>query len=141
MFLTEQLERLGLQIGTIELDGGAVWTLESTMDYDFERDRAHDNGNNGVRNNKEIDGVQYVLFNDGEDYSVAHWYKFTGVDSTAGLISISSGTVNIYPNTRIGNVFAPSTLSPSMSSISFIISRAIVITIAKNPRNIDVVII
>ena len=100
--------------GTIELDGGAVWVLasnEPNMDYDFERDRAHDNGNNGVRNNKVVNNVQYVLFNDGEDYSVAHWYKNTGVDSTAGLISVNSGTLNIYSNTRIGNVFASATIA------------------------------
>ena len=38
----------------------------------------------------------------------------------------------------MGNVFAPSALSPSMSSISFTSSLAVVITNAKNPKNIDV---
>ena len=40
---------------------------------------------------------------------------------------------------KIGKVLAPSFLSPSTSSMSLIISRAVVMTNAKNPKNIDVV--
>lgn len=57
------------------------------------------------------------------------------------IIKQTASIAGILLPIRIGNVFAPSTLSPSMSSISFIISRAVVITIAKNPKNIEVVMI
>ena len=42
---------------------------------------------------------------------------------------------------NIGNVLAPADLSPFKSSISFTISRAVVITKAKNPKLIEVIMI
>ena len=93
-------------LGTIEISGGAIYTLETTMTYDFDTEKSYGGGNNGTRNNKKgTNGkIEYVLFNDGDDYRTAHWYKVTGVDSTHGLIR-NKGTLNVYGNTRLGDVF------------------------------------
>ena len=92
--------------GTIEISGGATYTLEPSMPYDFETERTT------TKNYQNINGNKYVLFNDGEDYSIAHWYRVGGVsDSTSGkgLIRVSKGTVNMYNNVRLGDAFQAST--------------------------------
>ena len=56
------------------------------------------------------------------------------------IISMNAKIEVIFSPYSIGSVFAPSNLSPSISSISFTSSRAVVMTNAKNPRNMDVII-
>ena len=57
------------------------------------------------------------------------------------MIKHTASMAGIFSPIKIGNVLAPSAASPSISSMSFMISRAVVITKAKNPKKIEVVII
>ncbi len=85
--------------GTIEIDGGATFTLDSSMQYNFASERKT------TKNFKTVGDTQYVLFNDGEDYSIAHWYAVGGIKSRVGLVKVEKGTLNMYDNIRVGNVF------------------------------------
>ena len=78
--------------GTIEIDGGAIYTLNTSMTYDFATERPTGSGGNGTLNTKTVSDTRYVLFNDGDSYADAHWYAVTGVTSTKGLIT-NSGTL------------------------------------------------
>ena len=103
--------------GTIKIDGGATYTLNTSMKYDFDTERPYDAGGNGTKNIKTSNGKTYILFNDGENYSDAHWYEVGGVTSTTNLIYNNQGTINIYDGATIGNVCSASSAS-SQTSLS-----------------------
>ena len=64
-----------------------------------------------------------------------------GHNAQSTMIRIAASIAGVFLPIKIGNVLAPSALSPSTSSMSLTISRAVVITNAKNPKNMDVVMI
>jgi hypothetical protein len=103
--------------GTIEISGGATFTLDPSMTYDFASERTT------TRNYKTVNGEKYVLFNDGEDYSIAHWYKVGGLTSSTsglGLIRVQNGTLNIYDNTSLGDVFQATCANGKMGALNII---------------------
>ena len=76
--------------GTLEISGGAIYTKDPSIPYVFENERTTTRNYKSSYNN---DGPR-ILFNDGEDYSVAHWYKLNGVSSERGLLKSNGGTIN-----------------------------------------------
>ena len=103
--------------GTIEISGGATFTLDSSMTYNFASERTT------TRNYKTVNGEKYVLFNDGEDYSIAHWYKVGGINSSTsglGLIRVEKGTLNLYGNARVGDVFQAASANGKMGALNII---------------------
>lgn len=103
--------------GTIKIDGGATYTLDSSMSYNFDTERPTGAGGNGTKNIKTSNGSTYILFNDGNSYKDAHWYKVGGVVSANSLIYNNRGTINIYDGVTIGNVCG-ATSATSMTSLS-----------------------
>ena len=98
--------------GTIKIDGGATYELDKSMTYDFDTERPYDEGGNAkTQNIKTVNGSTYILFNDGESYKDAHWYKVGGVTSSTSLIYNNDGTLNIYDGVTIGNVCSASSTS------------------------------
>ena len=69
------------------------------------------------------------------------WKYNNGHSAQSTMINTNVIAADIFVPYKIGNVLAPSFLSPSISSISFVISLAVVITNAKNPKKIEVEII
>lgn len=68
------------------------------------------------------------------------WLKYnSGHNMQSIIIKMTAINAGIFFPIKIGRVRAPSFLSPSTSSMSLIISRAVVMTKAKNPRNTDVI--
>lgn len=96
--------------GTIKIDGGATYTLNTSMSYDFDTERPK-GGGTGTTNIKTTSGTTYILFNDGESYKDAHWYQIGGVTSKSSLICNNSSTINIYDGVTIGNVCGASSAS------------------------------
>lgn len=96
--------------GTISIDGGATYTLNTSMTYNFDTERPT-GGGTGTKNIKTTGGKTYVLFNDGESYRDAHWYQVSGVTSTQSLIRNDNSTINIYDGVTIGNVCGASSAS------------------------------
>ena len=92
--------------GTIEISGGAIFKRDDSIPYVFENERKT---TRNFKTDYNSDGPR-VLFNDGEDYAVAHWYKVEddSIISQKGLVWADGGTVNIYGNTRIGDVYQAS---------------------------------
>lgn len=100
--------------GTIEISGGAIFTKDASIPYVFEEERTT---TRNYKSNYNNDGPR-VLFNDGEDYSVAHWYKVEGATSERGLLKSNGGTINIYQNTRLGDVYQASCATGRVGAIN-----------------------